>query len=163
MTLQDTYYYSQVGVFLIQIVLLFIAVGAGIVGYLQLRASNRYELLKILEDRPVREARWLVWPELGEEEKRKKLQPAWWGYPSHSDLEKAASLVCASFDIVALMAKYGNYRFFSREWANSICWTYEALQDYLAHRSKNNQRSYPHYNELYKAAKKHAPWRYTKG
>jgi hypothetical protein len=134
-----------------QVVVAGIAAMAAIVGFLQLRASNRYELLKKLEDQQVRKARLLLFNEL----RKKKSEPSWWD--KHPKLEQAASTVCATFDIVALMAKYGNYSFFSKEWANTICWTYDALEEYLKYRAKNNPRSYPHYGELYKAAKK---WRY---
>jgi hypothetical protein len=66
-----------------------------------------------------------------------------------------ASTVCATFDIVALMAKYGNYSFFSEQWAHSICWTYKVLKPYINYRRKTNPRSYPNYSKLYNAAQKH--------
>jgi hypothetical protein len=144
MTLQDAYYYSQVCLF-------FMAAGAALVGYLQLGASNRYELLKMLQDEQVRKARWVLYHEV----RKKKLQGSWWDRPDLAELEKAASLTCATFDIVALMAKHGNYRFFSKEWSNSICWTYEVLKGYIIYRAEHNPRSYPHYIKLYEAAKKY--------
>jgi hypothetical protein len=149
MTLQNAYYYSQ-------IVLTFIALLAGIIGYLQLLASNQYELLKMLQDEQVRKARRMLWTELC----AKKPESKWW--EKNDELEQAAALVCGTFDIVALMANYFNYLFFSREWANTICWTYDALKEYLAFRTENNPRSYPHYYKLYQKAKKqkHVRWRY---
>jgi hypothetical protein len=108
--LEEFYYFSQIGLF-------FIAVGAAIVGYLQLRASNRYELLKKLEDEQVRKARRKLFHEVYE----KKLQGLWWD--ENPDPEEAAATVCAAYDIVALMAKYGNLR----EWAYPICKCIESL------------------------------------
>lgn len=140
MTLVDYYYCSQIALALT-------AFAAAGFGYWQLRASNRYELLKKLEDEQVRKARRLLWKEL----LAKKPQASWW---NDDDLEEAASTVCASFDIVGLMAKYGNYSFFCKEWAPVIRWTYEALQEYIAERKKHRSRAFDNYRKLYERAKR---------
>jgi hypothetical protein len=139
MTLVDAYYFSQIG-------LAVTAVIAAGFGYGQLRSSNRYELLKKLEDEQVRKARRLLWNEL----RAKQPQPLWW---KDDKLEEAASTVCASFDIVGLMARHGNYRFFSKQWAPVICWTYQALQEYIAERNRNRPRAFDNYRKLYERAK----------
>jgi hypothetical protein len=96
--LEAAYYVSQI--------LLFVtAVVAAYYGYHQLVSTNRYELLRMLEDERFREARRLLWKTLcapGESP-----APRWW---EDERLEEAAGKTCASFDIVALMAKRSNRR-----------------------------------------------------
>jgi hypothetical protein len=106
MSLVDAYYWSQIGLFVTAVI-------AAIYGYRQLQASNRYELLKLLEDERFRKARRLLWKELCAE--GASPPPQWW--KQCEKLEEAAGKTCASFDIVALMAKYGNREFFAREWS----------------------------------------------
>ena len=137
-TLVDWAYWSE-------IVLAGTAVVAAIVGYWHLQTFQRFELLKLLEDQNVRKARRVVYLKLH------KQQPEdfdWWD--KDEDLEEAASTVCASFDIVGLMASWPNRRFFRKHWAPNICWTYEALNQYIGHRSNG----YRGYLRLYEKAKK---------
>jgi hypothetical protein len=128
-----------------QIVLVVVAVVAGIIGYRQLEASNRYELLKLLEDERFRKARRLLWKELCAPGKSPPCR--WW---TEDKLEEAAGKTCASFDIVALMATRRNRRFFTREWWRSICWTYELLEPYILER--HDSVAYKHYRKFYREA-----------
>jgi len=116
--------------------------------YYQLQTFKQFELLKILEARPVRKARHLLWHRLQQPKEEPPLH--WW--TDNDDLEEAASSVCASFDIVGIIARGRNWKFFTKEWAHPICWTYESLQEYIRMRNPNG---YHGYRALYKAAKKH--------
>jgi hypothetical protein len=138
---------------LAQIALLVVAVLAAIVGYSQLKHANRFELLKLLEDERFREARRLLWFEVCAKEPPPSLR--WWAGEENKKLEQAAAKTCASFDIVALMAKYGNRRFFSKEWARSICWTYDLLAPYIADR--HDAVAFKHYRALAEEARKYRP------
>jgi hypothetical protein len=77
----------------------------------------------------------------------------WWDIAANDKLEGAASAVCASFDIVGVVAKRGNRKFFVKYWSNGICWTHESLQTYLDHRHRENPSAYSSYDDLYKEAK----------
>jgi len=130
-----------------ELVLAGTAVIAASVGYWQLQTFQRFELLKLLEDKNVREARRQVWLKLH------KHQPKdfdWWDKEEYQELESHASTVCASFDIVGLMASWPNRRFFIKHWAHGIRWTYKALEKYIDHRHSNGYRGY---RRLYKKAK----------
>jgi hypothetical protein len=127
-----------------QILLTITAIVAAGVGIWQLRTPNRSECLRMLEDHTVRKARRLLYKKL----RKETPSPSWW--EADECLEEAASTVCASFDIVGLMATYGNQRVFAREWKNSICWTYAVLNKYI---DKRNPGGYGGYRKLYEMAK----------
>jgi hypothetical protein len=138
MTLECASYLSQV-------VLTGITAVAAYVAYHQVQTFKKFELLKILEDPRVRKARRLLYQKLRASAKHRK---NWW---QHDDkLEEAASTVCASFDIVGLMAKGCNRHFFRNEWAYNICWTYEVLGEYIKDRNPGGYRGY---HQLYKEAR----------
>ncbi len=137
LNLEGWYYVSQIALTGIAMVA---AIGAG----LQLRTFKRYELLKLLEDSRTREARRTLYH-------RSKEGIGW---REDADLEKAASLACATFDIVGLLAKGANRRFFKRYWAYSICWTHHVLDGYLIHMRNTNPDSYIHYEKLHRGALK---------
>ena len=139
--LECAYYWSQ-------IILTGIAGVAAIGAYLQIQASNKFEMLKILEAPRVRKARRLLYKKLVEG----RAPTMWW--KSDDDLEEAASTVCSSFDIVGIMAWKMNMKFFAREWAHPICWTRRVLEDYIEDRNKGGYRGY---SVLYEAARPH--WR----
>jgi hypothetical protein len=126
------------------IALMIIAGTAAGVGYWQLQTFKRFELLKILEKQQVRDARRLLFQKLRDQ----KEEPLWW--QNDVELEKAASTVCASFDIVGLMATGCNRRFFRKHWAYPICWTYKALEKYIDAR---NPTGYHGFRKLYKEAR----------
>jgi hypothetical protein len=115
------------------------------VAWWQLQTFKRFELLKLLEDPWVRNARSLLYRELRGD---KEPEPQWWS--KNPRLERAASTVCASFDIVGLMATGRNRRFFRRYWAHSICWTYATLKEYIDAR---NPTGYHGYRRLYQEAR----------
>jgi hypothetical protein len=143
MVLEGFYYLSQ-------ILLFFTPIAAAYYGYRQLVSTNQYELLRMLEDERFREARRLLWKTLCAP--GASPAPRWW---EDERLEEAAGKTCASFDIVALMAKPSNRRFFSKEWAHSICWTYELHEPYIQDRHYHD--AYKHYHELYKEASAFRP------
>jgi hypothetical protein len=136
--LEAAYYVSQILLFVTAIV-------AAYYGYHQLVSTNRYELLRMLEDERFREARRLLWKKLCAP--GASPAPRWW---EDERLEEAAGKTCAWFDIVALMAKPSNRRFFSKEWARSICWTYELLEPFI--QDRHDLDAYKHYRQLYNEA-----------
>jgi hypothetical protein len=142
MTLEQGYYWSQ-------IFLTFIVALAAIGAYAQLQTYKRSELLKILEDTRVRKARRLLYLRLRIPKEPPQL---WW--ESDDELEEAATMVCASYDIVGLIAKGRNRRFFIKEWSYNICWTYEILSEYLGAR---HPVAYHGYRKLYGHAKRFDP------
>ena len=135
--LENVYWISQIG-------LVIIAAVAACVAYNQLSASNKFELLKVLETQNVRQARQFLFRKLhGPHDPPEN----WW---VHDDkLEEAASTICASFDIVALMAFKKNRQFFAKKWAHPICWTYRDLAPYIQAR---NPSGYQDYHKLYQEA-----------
>jgi hypothetical protein len=132
--LERAYYVSQ-------IILTAIAGVAAIGAYLQLQAQNKIEMLKLLEAPHVRKARRLLHKKLVESEAPAK----WWQFDD--DLEEAASTVCASFDIVGIMAWRLNRRFFANEWSHPICWTFKVLKDYIDARNPGGYHGYRRLHE----------------
>jgi hypothetical protein len=142
MTLVDGYYLSQ-------IILTGIVALAAIGTSTQLQTFKRFELMKYLEDPRIRKARRLLFYRL---RSPKEPPPARW-WESDEELEEAAATVCSSYDIVGIMATGTNHKFFKKEWAYNICWTYDALSEYLRERHQANQNLFHGYRELYDAAK----------
>jgi hypothetical protein len=138
------------GYYLAQIILLFVAIVAAAAGFVQVRTIRLFELLKFLEESSVRDARRPIFKEvkLGDTEK-------WW--ETNLKLDEAASTVCATYDIVSHLAMGKNRRFFVREWANSICWTHERLENFLKDRRRTVPSAYHAYSALYKEAIRHDP------
>ncbi len=130
------------GYWIAQIALALVAVAAAAIAALQIRTYRQYELFKLLEDSRTRAARRRLYHD--------RKTGDWW--KNDHALERAASLVCATYDIVGLMAKGKNRRFFETYWAYSICWTHAVLKGYLAFIRKDNPEAYPHYEALYTAA-----------
>jgi hypothetical protein len=128
-----------------QIAVPIIAIFAACGVYHQIQTFKRYEALQFLEEDRVRSARALLFNNLIRQEQS---SPTWW--LEDDSLEQAASLVCASFDIVGLMSKGANWEFFGIEWANSICWTFEILESYIADRNPMRYRAIENYIPLQK-------------
>jgi hypothetical protein len=141
--LEQAYYWSQ-------IVLTVIALVAAIGAYVQLQTFKRFELLKVLEDPRVRKARRTLYRKM---HATTKPPTAWWD--ADDELEEAASDICASYDVVGILAKRRNFCFFSKEWSHNIYWTYVTLEKYLDHRRSDNPRAYHGYRKLYKRAKRY--------
>jgi len=127
-----------------QIFLLLVAFGAAIVAYIQIQTFKRFEIFKFIEQPHIREARACVF-------RRIKLAKEDWR--KSEALQDAAALVCASYDILGIVAGWWNRRFFARHWGYSICWTYEALDDFLKDRRKSFPDAYRGYKCLYDQAK----------
>lgn len=144
MTLAEASQWAQISSNVAQILLVVIAFAAAWFGYEQWQTFKRSELLKLLEKRHVREARHLLYKKLREQNP----EPLWW--QNDEILEKAASTVCASFDIVGLMATGRNRRFFTKHWAYGICWTYATLEQYI---NARNPTGYRYYRRLYEEAR----------
>ncbi len=142
MTLVCAYYWSQI---ILTVIAFGAAAGAAFaakIAYDQLQTSQKFELVKILEDAATRKARWRLFHEIDD------TQDNWWEKP---EFEEVASTVCATFDIVGIMSMPGgrNRAFFTKEWAHSITWTHKKLDRYLKARGKNKHRPYPGYEGLY--------------
>ncbi|MGJ0454794.1 MAG: hypothetical protein ACR65T_16420 [Methylocystis sp.] len=140
MTLEQAYYISQ-------ILLLGVAFAAAIGAFIQITTFRRFELLKLLEEPRVREARRLIY-----KKKNQTNGEEWW---REDCAERAAAIVCSSFDIVGFLATGPNRRFFARHWWYPICWTYEALEDYLNDRRAGAPEVYEGYTRLYESAKRY--------
>src|SRR5262245_56028487 len=96
-----------------QIFLLVVGGAAAVVAYRQIQTFKRFEIFKFIEEERIRAARTLVYREI------KVAKKDWRDDPK---LEDAASLVCASYDIMGIVAGWRNRRFFARFWGYSICW-----------------------------------------
>jgi len=130
-------------------VVAFLAAG---IAYRQWTTFKRFELLKMIENKENREARdmlnkhlFMITP-----------LPEWWKY--NDELERAASKVCATYDIVGLVSGRCDRVFFGKEWGHSIRWTHEVLNTYLGFRRNNNPLHYRNYDALYEVSKRyHSP------
>jgi hypothetical protein len=85
--LQRLYFLSQTGLF-------FVAVAAVLAALMQVRAFKLLELLKLLENPEVRNARRIVIRELYE----LRGEPWWQEHEQKERFEQAASHVCATYD-----------------------------------------------------------------
>lgn len=127
----------------------------------QVRTFKKFELLKYIEGSEVRWARRKVYHEI-----RPKRGEKWWNDVDSNDLavkaealkmEEAAALVCASFDILGLVARrFWMRRFFAKYWANGIVRSYDILKPYVDHRREVQPSAYRFYIELYDQARPHA-------
>jgi len=115
---------------------------------------KKFELLKYIESSEVRDARRKVYQEIAIGPRQGQ---EWWKDKANDDLEKAAALVCASYDILGLVAgRLCLGRFFARSWAHSIVWSHEALKPYLDYRRENASNAYHTYTQLYDRARAYA-------
>jgi hypothetical protein len=148
---------SQRGYWLSQIALLVFAVLAAIAAFRQVSATKLFEMLKFVEQEEFREARRIIYFEI----RRQPPEAKWWEQKEHDRWEKAAAKVCASYDILGLVAKCnlaarlhrGIGWFFIREWCNSIVNAHEALRPYLAYRRKTRPNAYHGFTWLYDRAR----------
>src|SRR5450755_4571558 len=102
MTLVDAYYWSQ-------IILTVVAAAAGVAAYRQVQTFKQFELMKMLESLPIKDARRMLY--FGT--KRKKPGEEWWNFESpqfDDELLRSAEIVCGAFDIVGIVAKGANRR-----------------------------------------------------
>ena len=132
-----------------QCALLVIAFSAAIAAFIHVRTFKLFELLKFLEEPHIRSARRTVYTEI------RNREDDWW--KTDDKLQDVASTVCASYDIVARLAKGRSRRFFRRYWAYSICWTHEALTEFLRERRREVPDAYQGYTDLYVEAKRFDP------
>jgi hypothetical protein len=129
------------------------ALGAAFVAYRQYRSSKLFQLLQFLEKPEIWKARDRLYVE---KEKGTTKKEKWW--EQDHELRKAASDICASYDIVWRVAKGGHRRFFRRHWAYSICWTHETLQTFItARRNDGDKRAYEGFDKLYREALRFDP------
>jgi hypothetical protein len=126
------------------------SLAAGI-AYVQWRTFKRFELFKMIEDKENRAARDMLNKHLF----MRTALPKWWKY--NDELERAASKVCATYDILGLVGER-DIEFFGREWGHSIRWTHEVLDTYLDYRRNDNSLHYRNYDALYEVATRyHSP------
>src|SRR5438105_896067 len=76
--------------------------------HLHIRRVQQLELLKFLEQPHVRDARRIVYTKIRE----RPADDEWWKSKDNECWERAASLVCATYDIVDITAMRKNRRFF---------------------------------------------------
>ncbi|MCK1386543.1 hypothetical protein [Bradyrhizobium sp. 21] len=144
MALVDAYYWSQIA----------LAVIAGLAAfgaYYQIQTFKRFELLKLLESPHVKLARQRLF--LADKTLR---GVKWWSFKDEAfeeELEQSAAIVAGSFDLVGIVAKGSNRRFFRSHWGHSIRWTHEALEDFLEERRNQtggNPNAFAGYETLHK-------------
>jgi hypothetical protein len=74
-------------------------------------------------------------------------------------LNRAASTVCAFYDILGIMMQFTGHdrvhKFFVRHWANSIVNNYDAVATYIRYRRETDPKSYSGFESLYRRAKRH--------
>jgi hypothetical protein len=147
------YYVSQIG-------LMFIALGAAIAAFRQIRTFKLFEILRFIEAPDFRKARRVV---------IQKIEPqkaeAWWESEDASALEEAASIVCASYDVIGRLMEYdgvsgyfprrGLWSFFREHWAASIVRTHDALLGFLELRRSVAPNAYAGFTLLADAARPH--------
>ena len=122
--------------------------------HLHIRRVQQLELLKFLEQPHVRDARRIVYTKIRE----RPADDEWWKSKDNECWERAASLVCATYDIVDITAMRKNRRFFETYWGPSIRWSYKALLPYIQHRSKEQEiQAYRGYTRLYNRAIRNRP------
>ena len=132
-----------------------VATAAGIAAYWQIQTFKRFELMKMLESDRVKTARRALFAST-----KKRFNGKWWNFddPQFDDqLEQAASVVCGAYDIVGIVAKGANRRFFRKHWGHGIRWTYQALEGFLEDRRTQpggNPDAYSGYELIYNEAKK---------
>ncbi|QWG11692.1 hypothetical protein KMZ29_18415 [Bradyrhizobium sediminis] len=123
--LVNAYYWSQIA-------LAIIAAVAAIAAYVQIQTFKRFELMKMLETPHVKAARQALFLA-----SRKHPGEKWWNTDDPAfdkELEQAAATIAGSFDIVGIVAKGANRRFFRSHWGHSIRWTHKALEGFLMDR-----------------------------
>jgi hypothetical protein len=146
----------EIGFWLSQILLSAVALLAACFAFFQLRTYKLLEIMKYIEDEDFRTFRRTVIMEIGPIG-----HTNWWDtMPNAAELEQAAAAVCARYDILGLMIEFdkidrwvpGGYgKFFTRDWAESIIRTHDALENYIAYRSSTAKfvdKAYPHFTRL---------------
>jgi hypothetical protein len=142
-----------------QIVLAIVAIGAAVAAFVQIRTYKLFELLKYLESPEIRSARRTVIREI-----YLRRNEDWWTSPKDGErLERAASDVCASYDILGRMIEFdrlervypsGGYaNFFRRHWARSIVDNHDALDRFLTYRRQRTSDAYSAFSRLANAAR----------
>jgi hypothetical protein len=146
MCLVNAYYWSQIAL-------------AGIAGiaawgaYHQIQTFKRFELLKLLESPYVKSARQALFLAT-----KKRSEEKWWNFDDAAfdkELEQAAAVVAGSFDVVGIVAKGSNRRFFRTHWGHSMRWTRSALDGFLTDRREQpggNPEAFSGYETLCREA-----------
>jgi hypothetical protein len=150
------------GYWISQIALMLVALTAALAAFFQLRAFKLFELLKFLESRSFRKARRIVIRDIGQ-----RSTEIWWKDPEVCEKwEKAASEVCAAYDILGLMIQYDHMdkwfprsygTFFLNNWARSIYLTHNILVPFLKDRRDKNPTAYHAFSTLAEKAEKLIP------
>ncbi|BCG73366.1 hypothetical protein MesoLj113a_45240 [Mesorhizobium sp. 113-1-2] len=132
-----------------QIALPIVAVVTGWIVWTQYRTAKIFEMIKHLEDPAIREARRILYKGIIASSPPRD----WWN--RDDELENVAATVCARYAVVGVITDTDKWvrTFVAREWADNICWTHEALADYLEHRRHSSPGAYLGYTRLYDAAK----------
>ena len=127
----------------------------GQVALKEYRSARLFEAIKYVEDEHTRKARRTLWKHLqagGDTSHEQK----WWDH--NADLAEAASTVAARYNLLGAVTREDQSlrAFVVKEWANNICYTYEALREYLEYREASNSGRpglFRRYQELYNEAK----------
>ena len=139
---------AQIASSIIQVVLLGVAVWAGIAAYRQLGSFKLFELLKFTQDETFRAARRCVIQEIGP-----KATTDWW---TDKQLEVQASTCCGSYDVLAKTLQFEAptrvTKFFTEHWAASIVRTYSILEPFIMQRRNAGGLDYSGYEWLYRKA-----------
>jgi hypothetical protein len=162
MTLQETYYVSQI---LLTAVALVAAAGA----WRQSRIYQFHELMKYVQDSEFRDARRTVIKEIAVLDERNL---DWWAGadPEAIRLEKAAATVCGHYDLLAITLGFADHErfllpnstrmFFVRHFAASIVGNHRVLNRYINYRRVRSQSTYAAFTRIRDAAVKYDTGKY---
>jgi len=120
------------------------------------RSARLFDAIRYIEAEEPREARRILYEKIVS---RAPQENRWW--EGDAGLANAASATCARYNLLGAVTNEDTAlrKFIVREWANNICWTYEALEGYLNYRehSKTGRPGmFRHYTALYRDARQQA-------
>ncbi|MEA2950899.1 MAG: hypothetical protein QOJ96_419 [Alphaproteobacteria bacterium] len=125
----------------------------GHVALKEYRSARLFDAIKYIEDMDARRARTTLYKQLHDTPPESH---EWW--KENSELESAAAVTCARYNLLGAVTREDKVlrQFVVREWGNNICWTFEALKNYVKYRehSKTGRpRMSRHYAALYEEAR----------
>lgn len=120
----------------------------------EFRSTRIFEAIQYIEADDTRSARKTLYEGLH----RDTPSQNWW--ETDKNLDHAAAITCARYNLLGVLTRRDKYlrQFVVREWTNNICWTHEALQEYIRYRERSKTgrpRMFRHYEELYADANQH--------
>lgn len=151
--LEVAYWISQTAAAGLQLVLVAVAIWAGLAAYRQVNTFKLFEWLKYIQDDNFRSARRIVIREISP-----IMDTEWW---QDDRLEMAGATCCASYDILGRMLQFGGSQslvaFFIENWGDSIVRTWLILSPFIEHRRESGGYQSKGYEWLFVRARKQFP------